>query len=347
MGRIAILAGERSGDALGSQLASALTMRGHDPPFGVVGRQMRATGVEPIGTIDALNLVGIRAVLPEIPRLWRLAQDLEGELVARRPDLVVTIDSPSFHLRLAARLRRRGLRVLHWVAPQVWAWRRHRIRRVNRSVDGLACLFPFEPGLFGPGAVFTGHPASGVRISPRPPALGIAAGSRASERRRLGPVFRAVALELGWPLVEATPPGMRPVLPGAVQVDSVRELAQHVRFALTAAGTATLELAVAGVPMVVAYQLDAQTFRLARRLVRVPYIALPNLLLGRPVVPEHVQELAAEDLRADLERLSGRAGDRVAAQLLEVRHLLGDRPVERMAGLVERTRTEPGGHPSS
>ncbi len=333
--RIALLAGERSGDVLGASLASELQQRRSVQLCGVVGPAMELAGVESIGRTDALSIVGLTAVVAELPRLWRLANQLEHDLVKRAPDCVVTIDSPSFHLRLAPRLRRRGLRVVHWVAPQVWAWRRHRAARVARSVDQLACLFPFEPALFGDNARFTGHPAVQQPISLRPDALGIAAGSRASERSRLGPVFRQVAIELGWPVVEAVPPGMQSVVPGAVEVDSVSELAQHVRFALVAAGTATLELAVAGVPMVAAYQLDPATFHIARRLVRVRSVVLPNLLLGRDLVPEHVQDLDPRAIRADLERLSGAAGDRMSAELLEVRSLLGADPIGGVADMIE------------
>jgi lipid-A-disaccharide synthase len=347
--RVAVLAGERSGDQLGARLVRALRDRVPTEFFGVVGPAMAAEGVESIGSIGALDIVGIAAVIPELPRLWRTARDLENALVARRPDVVVTIDSPSFHLRLAPRLRARGLPVVHWVAPQVWAWRRHRARRVHRSVDALACLFPFEPALFGPRAHFTGHPAVERPVSRRPPVLGVAAGSRRSERERLGPVFREVALHLGWPTVEATPPGCVSVVPGAVAVDSVAEMAGHVGFALTCAGTATLELAVAGVPMVVAYQLDGPSFRVARRLVRARWIALPNLLLGRAVVPEHVQELDPGRLAAELESLAGPRGEQMASELLEVRALLGEAPVDAVAELVSRVRRSgrPARRPSS
>ncbi|MEZ4319144.1 MAG: lipid-A-disaccharide synthase [Myxococcota bacterium] len=326
-----MLAGERSGDALGARLVRTL----HAEVAGVIGPALLDAGVTPLASIDALSLVGLAEIVPRLPRLAALMHRLERDIVAWRPDAVLTIDSPSFTLRLAPRLRARGLRVVHWVAPQVWAWRPHRAARIHRNIDALACLFPFEPALFGPKAVFTGHPAGRAPRSRRPDALGIAAGSRTDERARLGPLFSEAATRLGMPVVEAVPPGLRPVVPHATRVDSVAQLAQHVRFALTASGTSTLELAVAGVPMVVAYQTSALSYALARRLIRVPHLALPNLLLGREVVPELVQDVTVPGLLARLDSLVARE-DAVSAALLEVRGLLSpDTALSGVARLLQ------------
>ncbi|MCB9678550.1 MAG: lipid-A-disaccharide synthase [Alphaproteobacteria bacterium] len=334
--RAVLVAGERSGDQLGAALAAHLDADLH----GVCGPAMQAAGVRPLASIDALSLVGLTEVVRHLPRLAGLLATLERDILALRPEVVVTIDSPSFALRLARRLKGR-VRVVHWVAPQVWAWRPGRAARVAASVDALACLLPFEPALFGPVATFTGHPAAAAPRSARPEALGIAAGSRDSERARLGPVFASVAADIGLPVVEAVPPGMAPVVPGARVVPSVPAMAQEVRAALTCAGTATLELAAAGVPMVAAYQTSALTHRIARRLVRVPYLALPNLVLGRPLVPEVVQDLAPAVLRGHVEHLLGPAGDRVSDGLVEVGEILDPHgAVERVAAAVGRSPWE-------
>lgn len=332
----AVLAGERSGDQLGAAVVRQLDARF----VGITGPALRQAGCESIGSVDELSLVGISEIVGELPRLARRMAQLEREITALRPTAVLSIDSPSFNLRLAPRLRRQGIPVVHWVAPQVWAWRPGRAARIAASVDALACLFPFEPGLFGPKARFTGHPAGTAPISARPEAVGIAAGSRPHERRRLGPVFAAAAAQLGLPIVEAVPPGLHPVCPGARQVPSAAAMAQQVRVALVCAGTATLELGVAGVPMVVAYQTSPISYRLGRRLLRVGSIALPNLLLGRALVPEQVQQLDPTALARDAASLLGSRGDPVSAALLELRALLSaPTAISAVAQLLDSYRT--------
>lgn len=325
--RIGLITAEASGDALARHLLGALQPT---EVFGSAG-----SGVPCESLVDTrLNAVGLGA-LGQIPTALRLLDRLERALVCRRPDVVVTIDGPSFNLRLARRLRRRGIPVVHWVCPQVWAWRPHRIRRIAASVDALGCLFPFEPGLFrgaGLTTVFTGHPGAAVPLSNRPRATGWAPGSRRGERSRLGPLFRAVSERMGDAQVEALPRGGQP-LTEAVSVSGVPAMAAAVDVALCCAGTATLELAVAGVPMVVVYRLGPVSNAVGRRLVRVRQVALPNLLLGREVVPEHLQALDADTLVRQLRELQGPGGDAQREALLEVRSLL--RPTRAAATMAE------------
>lgn len=335
--RLALIAGERSGDMLGAALARALGAQA----IGVVGPAMRDAGVRPIASVDALSAVGL-GVLADLPRLAALSRRVQRDVLADRPDLVVTIDAPSFTLRLGRAWRAAGIPVLHWVSPQLWAWRPGRADRVAASCDALACLFPFEPGLYATtplDARFTGHPAASAPRSPRPSALGIAAGSRPAERRCLAPVLRAVAAGWQGPVVEAVPPGLEPVVPGARVVRGVPALAQQVARAVVCMGTATLELAAAGVPMVAVYRTGPVTWQVGRRVVRVGQLSLPNLVLGRDLVPEILQDLRAADVLRALERLTDADGD----ALREVQEIL--RPDRAVDAVAELARAVAAGEP--
>ncbi|MCB9690489.1 MAG: lipid-A-disaccharide synthase [Alphaproteobacteria bacterium] len=294
--RVALLAGEASGDQLAASLARALPGASL---WALAGPALRALDVEPLGAIEELSIVGFPA--RELPRLLALRSRVRRELRRVRPDVVVTVDSPSFTLRTAAGL---GIPHLHWVSPQIWAWRRHRAARIARSTDALAALLPFEPGLYagtGLDVRFTGHPAAAGGLVPLGTAVGLAAGSRPSERARLGPAFRA-ALR-GLDVVEAVPPGRAPVMPEARHVTGVPALAGEVRAALVCSGTATLELAARGVPMVSAYDVPRLTRAVARRLLHIDTVTLPNLVLGRRVVPELLDAPRPDVLRAALDRV--------------------------------------------
>lgn len=330
--RVGLLTAEASGDRLARGLLPVLEA---DAVFGLA----EVPGCVNLMGRSRVNAVGLVEVVNQVPRALRLLHLLTEALVQAEPDVVVTIDSAAFHLPLARRLQARGIPVVHWVSPQVWAWRPHRIRQLARSVQALGCLFPFEAGLYratSVDAVFTGHPTACASLSERPEALGIAAGSRAAERRQLGPLFAAVAAELGGPVVEAVPPGFQPVVPGALVVPDVPAMAARVRAALVCSGTATLELACAGVPMLSAYRLNPLSWSIARRLVQVPTAALPNLLLGRNVVPEVFQPTGIRELLA-VERLLGSEGDTQRQALLQIPALLqGAHADLRMAALIRR-----------
>ena len=334
---IYLIAGEASGDVLGARLIEALRRARPDVQFaGIGGARMEALGLRSLFPMRDLAVMGLIEVLPKLRSLSARLDQTIADIAARRPDLVVTIDSPGFCLRVLKRIAPLGLKRVHYVAPQAWAWRESRVRTFPGLWDRLLCLFPFEPAFFarhGIESEFVGHPVlmSGADqgnaarfrarhgIAPEAPVLILMPGSRKSEVPRLLPVFGETLKRL---LAEM--PGLVPVLPvSAVVAETVLEAARNWQVqpvlvtdledkhdayaaagaALTKSGTSTLELALAGVPMAVTYRVNPITGFFARRLIRVPYVAMVNLLAGRELVPElllgdcNPRTLAATTLR--------------------------------------------------
>jgi lipid-A-disaccharide synthase len=350
---IYIVAGEQSGDVLGARLIAALRAARPELRFaGIGGPLMAAQGVESLFPLNELAIMGLLEVLPRIWHLRRLLHAAAADVAARRPAVLVTIDSPGFTLRLL-KLVGGTVKRAHYVAPQVWAWREHRVRHFPGLWDRLLCLLPFEPEYFarhGLPAVFVGHPVlesgagdgDGARfraahgLAPDAPILVLMPGSRRSEVARLLPVL---AETLG--LLTPTLPGLIAVLPVASAVaGTVRAAtaawpvppiivsaikAKHDAFAaasaaVTKSGTSTLELALAGVPMVVTYRVNPLTAMIARRLVKIRFAAMVNLLADRELVPELIQQ------------------DSTAAKLAAaVRPLLAD----KQAGAAQRAAVAP------
>jgi len=319
-----VVAGEASGDVLGARLIAALRQARPDLEFaGIGGERMGEQGLTSLFPMRELSLMGLVEVLPKLRGLARRMAETEADIAQRQPALLVTIDAPSFTLRLAARVRPRGVRVVHYVAPQVWAWRPGRVRKLAGRIDHLLTLLPFEPPFFraaGVAAEFVGHPVleSGADagdaarfrarhgVAPDDIPVVVMPGSRAGEVARLGAIF-GQALELAREAL----PNLRPVVPVVPQVAAaVRGLVaswpgapivvesvadKHDAFAAAVAGliksgTSSLELAVAGVPHVVAYRVNPITAAIVRRIVKVPHASLVNLLCEREVVPELLQE---------------------------------------------------------
>ena len=319
-----LLAGEHSGDVLGARLMAALRAARPGLAFaGIGGPRMAAEGLASLFPMHELAVMGLLEVLPRLLRLRRLMAAAVADIETRRPDILVTIDSPGFALRLLRRLRGRGIARVHYVAPQVWAWRESRVRDFPGLWDRLLCLLPFEEAFFarhGLPARFVGHPVleSGADagdaarfraahgLGPDARVLVLMPGSRRSEAPRLLPVFGATVA-----LLARRFPSLIPVVPTAAVVAGtvaaataswpvrpviVTDLAdKHDAYAaasaaLTKSGTSTLELALAGVPMAVTYRVNPLTGAIARRLIRVPHVAMVNLLAGRAVVPELLQQ---------------------------------------------------------
>jgi len=327
--RVALVAGEASGDLLGAGLIRAIRGSVGDAAFeGVAGPEMKAAGCEVIADAESLAVMGLIEPLKEIPSLLRLRSALVRRWIENPPDVFVGIDAPDFNLGLEKRLRASGVRTVHYVSPSVWAWRQGRVRKIRKAADCVLCLLPFEKAFYdarGIRAEFVGHPmADGTPQNPdrkaARQALGIDAsevvavmpGSRMSEVQRLGPVFAAAAAELGRErtgLVFVAPMAtekIRAAFAADIEAQGIAD-----RFVLThgeaeraitcadvvllASGTATLQTALLGRPMVAAYRLAALTFAIARglRLVKVPYFSLPNLLTDEPLVPEFLQHAAS------------------------------------------------------
>jgi lipid-A-disaccharide synthase len=333
-----LVAGEHSGDVLGARLMQALRDRRPDLRFaGIGGPRMAEKGFCPLFPMQELAVMGLLEVLPRIRSLRRRMNEAVADVLAQRPDVLVTIDSPGFTLRLLKQLKQSGIPRVHYVAPQVWAWHEKRVKTFPGLWDRLLCLLPFEEKFFaghGLPSRFVGHPvlesgadqgdAARFRARHGLPAdarvVVLMPGSRRSEVPRLLPVFGEMLS-----LLAADFPDLVPVVPAAAAVAStvatattrwrikpliVTELDdKHDAYAaaaaaLTKSGTSTLELALAGVPMAVTYRVNPITGAIARRMIRVPHVAMVNLLAGRLVVPELLQQdCTPEKLAATLRTL--------------------------------------------
>ncbi|MGF1631121.1 MAG: lipid-A-disaccharide synthase [Kiloniellaceae bacterium] len=314
---IFLIAGEPSGDLLGARLMAALKQEtgGRVRFAGIGGELMVAEGLESRFPMHELAVMGLFEVLPHLLAIIRRLRETVAAVKALRPDALVTIDSPSFTLEIAGRLKGQGIPLIHYVAPQVWAWKPWRAKSVSRYLDRLLVLLPFEPPYFvrhGLATYFVGHPAieaaAPARLPPEagsPPRLLLLPGSRRGEVTKLLPIFaetvRALAaghpgLSVVIPTVETVEHLVRAqVADWAVPVEVVRGAEAKARAfsrataALAASGTVALELAVAGVPTVVAYRLAGPAGLLPPSLLRVPFVSLVNLIAGREVQPEFLQ----------------------------------------------------------
>ena len=324
--RVGLIAGEPSGDALGAALIGALRRRVPQVEcVGIAGPAMRDAGCQALYPAEELAVMGIVEVLAHLPRLLRIRRGLVRQMLDAPPDVLVGIDAPDFNLPVEARLRRAGIRTVHYVSPSVWAWREGRIKRIAAAVDRMLTLFPFEATFYerhGVPVTSVGHPLA-ARLSPVTPAqraaaraelglptdgpvLALLPGSRAGEYRRLAGVFIDTAQWLRAngrpcavvvPLVDVAARGVVEALlreRGAglscMLLDGRAQQAMSAADAvLLASGTATLEAMLLARPMVVAYRLAPLTYAIARRLVRTPHVAIPNLLAGRRLVPEFIQ----------------------------------------------------------
>ncbi|MEQ8798634.1 MAG: lipid-A-disaccharide synthase [Salinisphaeraceae bacterium] len=331
--RIAVVAGELSGDTLGGGLLGALKARYSDARFlGVTGPAMADAGCEALAGIDDLSLFGLGEVLREIPRLIRLRRHLIERITAWRPDVFIGIDAPSFNTGLERRLRLAGIPTVHYVCPTAWAWRERRVYHLREAADMMLSIFPFEEAFFRRHHVpvrFVGHPlADELPLHPDADsarrALGLASdatwvgllpGSRNAEVDRLGPRFLATARWL-----HARLPGIRFVIPvakpslrekletqcrdlapelGITLIEGrAREVMRAASVVLTASGTATLEALLAKTPMVVAYAVSPVSYHIAKTLdlIKVPWVSMPNLLADRMLVPEVLQNEARPEV---------------------------------------------------
>lgn len=338
---VMLVCGEPSGDLLGAQLMAAIRKLAGDRVrlVGVGGRAMAREGLQSLFSLDATAVMGLREVVPAIPRILARVRQAADYAVQIHPDALVVIDSPDFTHRIARAVKKRdpSIRTVNYVAPQVWASRAYRAKAMARYFDLILALFPFEVPFFekyGINASFVGHPVIERRarmqggaalrarlgIAAGAPLLALLPGSRTSEIRFIFPVFRATV-----ELLARQIPGLVTVLPTVPHVAArVREAAQgwptplHILeneddkyaafdaadVALAASGTVTAELALARTPMVVAYRVGGLTYALAHRLMTAPYMTLINILLERQAVPEFKQyEATPEALAGEAARL--------------------------------------------
>ncbi|KRV75264.1 lipid-A-disaccharide synthase [Pseudomonas citronellolis] len=329
--RVALVAGEASGDILGAGLMQALRERHPEVEFiGVGGARMQAQGLVSEFPMERLAVMGLVEVLGRLRELLRRRKDLIRNLILARPDVFIGIDAPDFNLGLELQLRRAGIRTVHYVSPSVWAWRQKRVLKIKQACDLMLALFPFEAKFYEEHGVpvrFVGHPLANTipleadRAAARAQ-LGLPAdaqvvallpGSRGGEVGKLGALF----LDTAERLLQQRP-GLRFVLPCAsperrAQLEQLLQDRQlplqlldgqsHEALAacdavLIASGTATLEALLYKRPMVVAYKVAPLTYAILKRLVKSPYISLPNLLAGRLLAPELIQDAATPEALA-------------------------------------------------
>jgi lipid-A-disaccharide synthase len=370
--KILVSAGEASGDLYAARLVEALRKR--EPAaefFGCAGHHMQRAGVRPIVDASRLAVVGLVEVAAHIPRIYGDYRRLLEAAGRERPDVAILTDSPDFHLRLAPRLRRLGIPVVYLVAPQVWAWRKRRIHAIRRNINRLLCIFPFEESFFrrhGVAADYIGHPLALLvrpglsraeffrkhRLPDDRPLVTLLPGSRRGEiLRHLPPLLEAAGALYGQQAISfvlALPAGLpagpeireqaasAPVL---TMEGETWDAIAHADLALAASGTVTVEAALLGTPMITFYKVTGLSWLMGRFLVDVPFYSMVNLIAGRPVVPELMQnEMTGVRLAAEAGRLlaDSEARWRMALDLRDAAAGLvtGADPMERAAGIVQQ-----------
>ncbi len=371
--RILVSAGEASGDLYASGVVESLRAAVPSAEFyGCAGPRLQALGVHPV--IDAANLsvVGLAEVVRHLPRIYGEYRKLVRYAREHRPDAAILTDNPDFHLRLARHLKAMNVPVFYLVAPQVWAWRQGRVKIIRRLVDKLFCLFPFEEPWFrsrGVDATYIGHPLAAIVKTSEPQAqflvrhglvperrlMVLLPGSRAGEATRHLPVLLdAVELlqrQFALNIVLATPHGFaqRGVFASfrerieSLSIKTIEDEAWdsigHADLALAASGTVTMEAAVLGTPMVTFYKVTALSWFAGRRLVKVPFLSMVNLIAERKIVPELIQdEMTPQNMARAAAELLGNAPktDEMRRDLAAVRLSLtseGD-PFARAAGMI-------------
>ena len=332
--RIGLLAGEPSGDNLGAGLMRELKRLHPRATFvGVGGAGMLSEGLEALHAMERLSVNGFVDPILRLPELVGLLRKLRDQMVQRQVDAFVGVDFNVFNLLLERLLKRRGIRTAHYVSPSVYAWRRGRAKRISRSADLLLTLYPFEPAFYSAYPVraeYVGHPLAhaitdadaGPEARARArdelglgegPVVAVLPGSRRSEVALIGPTFLAAAqrMRAERPL-QFVVPSPRPELEAQLSALMPAELAPHVVIhrgnarlplqaadaALVKSGTSTLECMCLLRPMVVSYKLGGLSYALAKRVVRTPYVALPNILAGEALVPEYLQHDATPEVLA-------------------------------------------------
>ena len=374
--RLMIVAGEPSGDTHAAALVRALRDQSPHASFelyGATGRAMREAGVESVVRSDELAIMGIVEVARVLPKFWQAFRALKRVALARRPDAVILVDWPEFNLRLARSLHRRGLRVIYYISPQLWAWRSYRVRSIRRDVDLLLGILPFEPSWYNERGVmhveFVGHPLTG-EVHPRygraefcslnqldetRPLVALLPGSRLKELERiLPPMLEAASLisrarpetqfvlilapsrtarEAAAIIEEVRRKGTR--LPDALRISQgeTREALAAADAAAVASGTATLEAALVGTPLIIVYKESAINWHTLGRLINAEHFGLVNLIAGGRIVPELMQnELTGERLAEELTALLDEKRNRDArAQLAAVTARLGAGRASRRA----------------
>jgi lipid-A-disaccharide synthase len=394
---IFISAGEASGEQYGAmlieELRNQLAVQGHEASFvGMGGPRMVQAGMDRIVRSEDMAVMGITEVVRHLPRIYREYRRLKSAIRDRRPSIAILIDFPDIHLKLAEEFHRFGIPVVFFVSPQLWAWKKNRIRLVQKYVDKMLVIFPFEESFYrehGVEAEFVGHPLADLPqpsisrelfaresdLNPSRSWIALLPGSRAKEIGDNLPQMLAAArilalrgpraagsrkeFEFVIPLAPTLNTSQRKMLAGLVKhhgdglpvrlVEDARAALRHARASVVASGTATVEAALIGNPFVVVYRVSPLTYEIARRVVKVPFVAMPNLIAGKMVVPELLQaSFTAANIVRQLEPLlpDGHLRESMMQELARIRSLLTARPfgtgdeietaISRVAGITIR-----------
>ncbi len=380
--RIAILAGEKSGDILGASLIAALKKHFPDAEFiGIGGPLMIAAGCHSLAPMERLSVMGFVEPLGRLPELLRIKRKVEETLLADPPAVFIGIDSPDFNLRIEKRLRAAGIKTVHYVSPSVWAYREKRIHGIKQAVDLMLTLFPFETAVYeqhGIAVRCVGHPLADsialendrasfrqqLGLPSDAQVLTLMPGSRSGEIKRLGPTFIGAALE-----AQQHCPALRFVIPCAGPearqqianqlsaanvfsanhfqlVDDSQAAIAAADLVLLASGTATLETMLLRRPMVVCYKLATLTYFLASRMVKIPWVALPNLLAQKQLVPEYLQSAVTVGVLRDeiVEFFAGKKNeDEMLAEFDRLHRLLRRDASSEAAAAIAKLITNPAG----
>jgi lipid-A-disaccharide synthase len=303
------IAGEASGDAHAAELIKALRAQAPDVKiFGAGGSKMKATGMEMSLDLTEHAVVGLIEVLKNYGKFRRIFWDLVGEAKKHKPDAVVLVDFPGFNLRFAAQMKNRGIKVIYYISPQLWAWHASRARQIERDVDLMLAIFPFEKDWYAKHAPrlrveFVGHPfAERIRREGEAPTeprdkdfILLLPGSREREVAKIWPIMQQVVEKMPAEtkfVAVAVNEAMAEMIKHprvTVEVGKAHEWMQRATMAITASGTATMECAFYGCPMVVVYKVNWLTYLVGRMVVTVNWLAMPNVIAGREIVPEFIQ----------------------------------------------------------
>lgn len=369
---IAIVAGELSGDILGARLIKALRQHYPDAVFqGIGGEQMQAQGFESLWPLEKLSVMGLVEVVKHLPELLAIQKQLYRHFSRQKPAVFIGIDAPDFNLRLEQRLRQQHIPTVHYVSPTVWAWRRRRVKKIAKAVDLMLTLFPFEAAFYQDHNIpvsYVGHPLAdeipltdqqsqarqslSLENTRHRPILALLPGSRFKEVQLLAPLFIDAAQQL-----KQRFPDLNVLIPAPTAriqnnltqflnstdlsitliAGQSRNVIGAADIVLMASGTATLEALLLGRPMVVAYRLAPLTAWIAKRLVKAPYFALPNLLAKKALVPEFFQQAAtakalAEALTTLLDDVEQRSG--LQQEFQKIHQQLRRNASEQAAGAI-------------
>lgn len=333
--KIFISAGEASGEHYAIQLIQAIRLHVSNADFyGLGGQRMEALGVRRIVRAEDVAVMGITEIIRHIPRIFGEYRKLKTSIAKERPDAAILIDFPDVNLSLARTLHKLGIPVIYFVSPQLWAWKKYRIHRVRRYVDRMLVIFPFEEAFYrdhGVNATFVGHPLANVplpsisrkdfadqyHLDPSKLWVGLLPGSRFKEIRLNLPEMIEAARQLHepteflLPLAPTLTPehidhvrSMLPDHPHITLVNDARAALHHARASVVASGTATVEAALIGNPFIVVYRVSRLTYAVARRVIKVPHVAMVNLIAGREVVTELIQSnFTAQNASSHLQKL--------------------------------------------